>query len=199
MASQVTSTAESFGNKALSTIPVVGPILSSIAGAVEGIFGSSHAAAVTKEAQVLNSNFPLFLSNVESIMAGVSSGQITEAQGISNLQQALASYTSSVSSIIKKGGSCQSTEWVNAHQSGNAGCCNISGTCNAACCLLCCVASPAVGNLIAAIQAGKGTVRIPSTPNNGAIQGTPAITITYSAPSALKRIENLIFGELAKI
>ena len=77
---QLTSTAESYGNKVLSAIPIVGPFLSSIAGSIEGLFGAHHAAAVQREGQVLNSTTPTFVGNCVQIFSELNAGTITEQQ-----------------------------------------------------------------------------------------------------------------------
>jgi hypothetical protein len=229
--SPITATSESLGNKALAAIPVVGPILSQIAGTIEGIFAGAHSAAVAKEASTLNNAMPAFIGQCQAIMEAAANDEITEANAISDLAQAQEAYESTVASIIQDNGTCfagcsltggSDYTWpnqaaINAYNgsSGPGGqltlkkglatinetthCCNSGSTCNAACCLRCGVILPTVQGLTALLMAGKGSYTIPATATNGAIKGTSAVTITYEAPSVLKKIEISIFGEFAKL
>lgn len=182
------STGVSAVAKATSSIPVVGQI-AGIASQIAGIFTADHAAAVAKEAQTLNSATPTFLNEVEQTMAALNQGGITPAEAISYLQQAQSDYYTTTSGIIKKGGPCVASCVIGAQSSAGqpAGwvstspvCCNNSGTCNASCCIGCYIVEPTVTKLTTVIQAGGGTVYIPSSQDNGAIQGTAAISITYT-------------------
>jgi hypothetical protein len=64
--------------------------------------------------------------------------------------------------------------------------CATGGDCNASCAVDCGMAEPTVEALIAILNAGEGTFTIPSSPNNGSIAGTPAITIVYKKPNILE-------------
>jgi hypothetical protein len=161
---------------AANFIPVVGPEISAIIGPVVGLFTASHTAAVQKEGQTMNQAMPNFLNSVQQIMAALNAGQISPTSAISALQSAQSTYYSAVSSIIKKGGACTPAP----NGLALTGCCNSSSTCNAACCIGCCVVEPAVLNLTEVIQAGGGTWTIPPTQNNGAIAGTPSLSLTYN-------------------
>lgn len=59
-------------------------------------------------------------------------------------------------------------------------CCNSGATCNAACCLRCGIVLPTVNGLTRIINSGGGTFVVPASADNGAIQGTPSVTITYT-------------------
>jgi len=166
----------------VSLIPVVGPALAPIVGTIANLFTSSHAAAVSKEGSTLTANLPAFLAAVQQIMAALSAGSLTPAAAISALQSAQSSYYSSVSGIIKKGGDCDpSCVYSGPGTSVSRPCCNMSGTCNAACCLGCFIVEPTVANLTALIQSGGGSYTIPATPTNGAIAGTPSIMVSYGS------------------
>jgi hypothetical protein len=178
--------------KATQSIPVVGQ-LAGIAASIAGLFTQEHAAAVAKEAETLNSATPTFLTAVETTMADLNEGAISPSQAISYLQQAQQNYYTTVSSIIKKGGPCvascviggQSTTgkpagWVST----SPVCCNNSGTCNASCCIGCYLVEPTVTKLTAIINSGGGSYTVPSSQDNGAIQGTPTVTITYTPYTA---------------
>ncbi len=199
MATSTTATAESLGVKALSAIPVVGPILSQLAGTVIGIFGASHSAAVAQEASTLNTASPAFLSQCQAIMAAAENDQITSTQAITYLQQAQATYYSTVAGIIHGAHSCTPTCAYTGGSSQPVHYCSTSGSCNAACAIACILIEPTVRALTAILKAGAGSYTTPPTPNNGAIQGTPAVQFNYSAPSVLKKIETYIFGEFAKL
>lgn len=205
----ITPTIEKLSNTAIASIPVIGPIISSIAGVVEGFFGASHAAAVTKEAQVLNGAQPAFLQTVQAIMKAASSGAIAPAQAIAALQQAQANYYTAVASIIKKGGPCRPPSLVSQPTcNGALNCCIYTedwadcasaGDCNASCAIACGMVEPTVTYLSTILAAGKGTFTIPASKQNGAIAGLPAITIQYTEPSVLTKIEIGILGFIDKL
>lgn len=163
---------------AVAMIPVVGPFLAPLVAPIVGLFTQHHAQAMAVEAQTLNSGNPNFLTTVQSTMQALSGGSISESDAISALQQALAAYYASVASIIKKAGSCTSTC---SYLPGSN--CNKLATCNAAC-VIGCINENTVNALTAMIQKGGGSYTIPATPNNGAIQGTPSFTVTYSGAGA---------------
>lgn len=192
-----TSTAETVGNKALSAIPGVGPILGTIAGFVENIFGAAHAAAVQKQAQIINKSLPGFLQTVQAIMAAAENDDISEAQAVAALAQAQADYESATASIRKQSGTCIPGCSFNpdgsTSSSGNY--CSTGGTCNAACGTRCSLVEPTVQHLTAILKAGGGSYTIPPfNPKDQTLGSTPAIQITYSAPSILRRIEHGILG-----
>lgn len=186
------STALSAGVKAaqigLNFVPIVGPILSQLVGPITGIFTQAHAAAVAKEGSTLNGAVPQFVQTVQGIMAALNAGQISPAAAISALQQAQSTYYSAVASIMKKGGACKTPN--QGSTAGNDQCpinnsglwrdCAAAGNCNASCAIACGMVEPTVSFLTAIIQAGGGSFNIPATPVNGAIQGSPAVTVTYN-------------------
>lgn len=180
------STGFSLTAKATSSIPIVGQI-TGIAAQIAGIFTADHTAAVAKEATTLNTAIPTFTNAVEQTMAALNEGAISESEAISYLNQAQSNYYTTVSAIIKKGGSCDSQCVIGGGAPRTDGgtntspnCCNTSGTCNASCCIGCSIVEPTIAGLIKAIQSGGGTVVIASTQDNGAIQGTPRVVITYT-------------------
>jgi hypothetical protein len=172
--------------KATASVPIVGQ-LTGAAAAIAGIFTASHTAAVAKEAETINSALPTFLSDVEDTMAGLNEGALTPAQAIAYLQEAQTNYYTTVSGIIKKGGPCKTPNLGST--AGNDQCpiynnslwkdCASAGDCNASCAVGCGMVEPTVIYLTKIINAGGGTYTVPSSPDNGAIQGTPSITITY--------------------
>jgi hypothetical protein len=187
--------------KATASIPIVGQ-LAGAAAAIAGIFTASHTAAVAKEAQTINSALPTFLADVEATMAGLNEGAITPAQAIAYLQEAQTNYYTTVSGIIKKGGPCKTPNLGSV--AGNDQCpinnnslwkdCASTGNCNASCAVGCGMVEPTVIYLTKIINNGGGTFTIPSSPDNGAIQGTPSITITYTryiAPQAIPSLAGL--------
>jgi hypothetical protein len=162
------------------------------AAAIASIFTRNHAAAVAKEASTLNSVVPTWKSSVSQTMAALNEGAITPAQAISYINQAQANYYTTVAGIIKKGGPCSTQCTVGALS--NTGkpqgwvstqptCCNTSSTCNASCCIGCYMVEPTTRALTQIIQQGGGSFTIPSAQANGAIQGSPAVTITYTPTS----------------
>lgn len=161
---------------AANFIPVVGPAVSAVIGPIVSLFTASHAQAVAQEGQTMNQATPNFLNTVQQIMSALNAGQISPTAAISALQSAQSAYYSAVASIIHKGGACTPAP----HGLALTGCCNSSSTCNAACCVGCCVIEPAVLNITEIIQAGGGSWTIPSTQNNGAIAGTPSVTVSYN-------------------
>lgn len=167
---------------AVSKIPVIGSIAGSILGtftSIAGAFTAHHTQAVAVEASTLNSAIPAFLQTVEQTMYELNEGQITPAQAIANLNNAQSVYYASVSGIIKKSGPCANPCTITANGA-IPRCCNTASTCNAACCNGCVVVEQSVINLTRIIKAGSGTYSISGTPDNGAIQGTPGVTITYT-------------------
>src|SRR5208282_261484 len=215
MASAGVQTGESLGLKAVSLVPVVGPLLASIANTVLSIFGSIHAEAVQKEASVINQYLPVWINAIITTMQQLQAGQITEADAITSIQTAAATYLTNVRPIIKIDKACAS----DAGQSGctiggqpsnafpqslasigtalptNPNCCNTS-QCNAACSILCSVVSPTTQGLIKIINAGGGTWVINGTRQNGAIAPTPAVTIVYKKPSVLDQIDREVLAEI---
>jgi hypothetical protein len=190
----------------VAMIPVVGPFLAPLVGMVANLFTSAHAAAVAKEGSTLNSATPVFIETVNQIMAALNAGQATPAAAISALQQTQTAYYSQVSSIIKKGGSCASNCVIGPPTPGrnvttSPFCCNSSGTCNAACCIGCSIIEPTVTALTAIIQAGGGSYTINSTQTNGAIAGTPQVTVTYNGAAGAGGIagaaQSLLGGTVA--
>jgi hypothetical protein len=167
-----------------SSIPVVGPIISSLV----NLFAAGHTAAVEQEATTINAALPTFLNDVESTMEALNQGAITPAEAISYLQEAQANYYTTVAGIIQKGGPCKTPNQGSV--AGNDQCpinnnslwrdCASAGDCNASCAVGCGMVEPTITFLTKIINAGGGTFTIPSSPDNGAIQGTPSITITYT-------------------
>ena len=204
-----TSVGESAAIKAIGVIPVVGPILASIANTVLGIFGSSHAAAVANEAKVINQCLPAWLGTIQNIMMQLSAGAITEADAITAIQGAQSTYYSCVSGIIKKGAQCsggcliggqpanafpQSPSSIGLGLKTSPNCCN-SSTCNAACCIGCSVIEPTTAGLTRIIQAGAGTWVVNPTTQNGLIGSTPALTITYKKPGILETFDRTVLKD----
>jgi hypothetical protein len=97
--SSVTVQSEQIGNKVLTAIPIVGGFLSSIAGAIEGLIGRHHAAAVAKEQETLCAIVPGINYQMDQLDAAVASGQISIEQEIEQLQQTLGQLTAAVASI----------------------------------------------------------------------------------------------------
>jgi hypothetical protein len=169
----------------VAMIPVVGPFLAPLIGQIANLFTGAHAAAMQKEGQTLNQSTPGFLGGIQAIFQQLNAGQMSPAQAIAALQGIQAAYYSSVSNIIKKGGTC--TVAANGLDTGSIdsrGCPVTSDPCNAACCLGCSIIEPAIRNLTAIVNAGGGNYTVPATPTNGAIAGTPSFNVSY-APGAL--------------
>lgn len=167
---------------AASKIPVVGSIAGPILGvftSIAGLFTAGHTQAVEVEASTLNSAVPAFLQSVEQTMYELNEGQITPSQAITMLNGAQSAYYGSVAGIIKKSGPCANPCTITA-SGAIPRCCNTASTCNAACCNGCVVVEQSVINLTRIINTGGGTYSISGTPDNGAIQGTPGVTITYT-------------------
>jgi hypothetical protein len=202
---QLESQAEKSATAALSFIPVVGPALAGIAAVVEGIFASSHAAAVQKEAAVLNQATPNFVNTASNVMKLAGEGALTPSEALTALQQAETAYYSAVSSIIKKSSTCKPPNYGADDHSGKD-CtvfepstwkdCDTGSSCNASCAIGCGMVEPTVTALTTIIKAGKGSFTIPASPSNGAINTTPAVSITYLAPNVLTTIESVIEGKV---
>lgn len=181
-------------SKATSAIPIVGQ-LTGLATSIASLFTASHQAAVAKEASTLNNAQPNFLTDVTQTMTALNQGAITPAQAMAYLQDAQDDYYATVSAIIKKGGPCRppsdtsdpkGTTYCNIREEDWADCAT-AGPCNASCAIGCGMIEPTVSELTAMIQKGGGTFVVPPSLQNGAIQGTPSITITYTpykAPSS---------------
>lgn len=159
---------------AVAAIPIVGPFIAPLIGPIAGMFTKHHAQAVAVEGQTLNANNPNFLVTAQQTMAALQAGSISESQAIAALQQALSDYYASVASIIKHNGPC--TPNCSYLPGSN---CNKLSSCNAAC-VIGCINANSVAALTQMINSGGGSYTIPATPNNGAIQGTPSFTVTYS-------------------
>jgi len=217
MASAGVQTGENLAVKAISSIPVVGQILGPILGSVLGFIGASHAAAVAKEGATLNAATPAFLNTCISTMAALNNGQISESQAISSLSEAQATYESAVAGIIKEDGGCRPPNFGSTSVLGdgvstpgkigtNGQCmvyvdslwknCAHGSHCNASCAIDCGVVKSTVLALTALIQTGVGSYTIPATPNNGAIAGTPQITLSYQRPNILEVIDRDILADL---
>src|SRR5208282_5562810 len=167
MASAGVQTGESLGLKAVSLVPVVGPILASIANTVLSIFGSTHAAAVQKEAAAINQYLPVWINAIITTMQQLQAGQITEADAITDINTAAATYLTNVRPIIKIDKACAS----DVGQSG----CTIGGQ---------------PSNAFPQSLASNGTRQ------NGAIAPTPAVTIVYKKPSVLDQIDREVLAEI---
>jgi len=186
--------ASQVASKALGQVPVVGGILSSIA----GLFGAAHTAALAKEASYLNAAVPNFVQQCQQVFQALNAGAISESDAIGYLQQAQQIYYTAVSGIIRKNHACDSTCGYQGGVNANAGsavhCCDTeASTCNAACCLGCILVEPTVIHLTAIIAQHGGTYVIPSTPQNGQIGNTPAVQITY-APSVIAQVTTATLG-----
>ena len=207
------STGLSATAKATASIPVVGQI-AGIAAQIAGLFTASHAAAVAQEAQTINTALPTFLDDVEQTMADLNEGGISEQQAISYLQEAQTNYYLTVAGIIKKGGPCKTPNLTSTV--GNDQCpiynnslwrdCASAGSCNASCAVGCGMVEPTVIYLTKIINSGGGTFTVPSSPDNGAIQGTPSITITYTPyvvpptpVSALSSLGSTLSSDLGRL
>lgn len=200
-----TSTAEIIGTQTLAKASQLDPepiskSILGIAAQVVGLFSAAHQAALAREASTLNNATPTFIQEVQAAMSALSDGAISQSQAIAYLQQAQSDYYATVGGIIKKGGPCVAKCVIGAQS--NIGkpegwistepiCCNNSGTCNAACCIGCYLIEPTVAALTEIIKEGTGTYTIPSSQSNGAIKGTPLVTITYSGSSVLNSIGSL--------
>jgi len=213
MANAGTQLGESIAVKAVSAIPVIGPILGQIASSVLSFIGASHAAAVAKEAQTINQCLPQWINSVVGTMNALSMGEITEADAINALNVANATYVTCVHPVMtidkacsSDTGACEiggapSNTFPQPKQSIGLGlttspvCCNTS-KCNAACCILCSVVTPSTQGLIAIINEGGGTWVINPTQQNGAIAPTPAVTITYKKPSTLDVMDRDFLADL---
>jgi hypothetical protein len=122
MAGAGSQTAESYGVKAVSAIPVVGQILGPILSQVFGFINSAHAAAVKKEGATINQFFPLWINTVYGIMQQLQGGAITEADAIDAINKAGLQYYSNVKGIIKIDKPCT------AHCSVSSGLANVVPT-----------------------------------------------------------------------
>ncbi len=98
---------EQVSMKIIGLIPVVGPIVNSVLGPIFSAIGASHAAAVAKEAQTINTCFPAWINSVINTMNALSMGEITEADAISDLNTAASTYKTCVAGIIKESSPCQ--------------------------------------------------------------------------------------------
>lgn len=161
------------------------------------MFGASHAAAVAKEGQVLNSAIPDFENGVITTMANLNSGLITEAQAIATLQALQANYYTTVAGIIKKSGPC--TPYPTCQTGAADGgmtprCCSTASSCNAACCNGCVAIEYTVTGLTAVINAGGGNFTIPGVGANGAVQGHAAVPLSYVRPNFVTTIDRTVEG-----
>lgn len=205
-----TTTGELMGAQGLAKAASLDPepiskAILGIASSIANMFAGAHIAALAKEAATLNNATPTFINEVQTVMTDLSEGGISESAAIAYLQQAQADYYTTVSGIIKKGGPCVASCVVGAQSSAGKPqgwisteptCCNNSGSCNASCCIGCYLVEPTVTALTKIIQAGGGSWVIPSSQNNGAIKGTPLVTITYAGRTVLSSIESKIEGVL---
>lgn len=174
-------------------LPGAGAAISEIV----SLFTGDHAAAVAKEASTLNNAIPTFVNEVKTVMTAVNAGQITPTQAVGYLQQAQSIYYTTVAGIIKKGGPCvpscaigtessagQPAGWISTEPE----CCNTSGTCNASCCIGCYLVEPTITALTTLINSDEaGSYTIPSAQQNGKINGSPLVPITYT-PSAINTV-----------
>lgn len=157
---------------------IAGPILGVIT-SIAGLFTKGHTQAVEVEATTLNGAMPAFLQSVEQTMYDLNEGIISPSTAIAELNAAQTAYYAAVASIIKKSGPCTNPCTITA-TGAEPRCCTTQSTCNAACCNGCVVVEQSVINFTRIINAGGGTYSISGTPDNGAIQGTPGVTITYT-------------------
>lgn len=177
---------------AASKIPVVGAIAGPILGvftSIAGVFTQHHAQAVAVEGSTINSALPAFLQSVEQTMYNLNEGFISPATAVAQLKSAQVAYYASVASIIKKGGPCRPPTISTASKFSTTNCwiytenwadCATAGDCNASCAIGCGLVEPTVQYLTQIINAGGGSFTIPASANNGAIQGTPEVSITYT-------------------
>jgi len=191
---QEISSTEHTAAKALSFIPVVGPILAGIANSVLSIFGASHSAAVQKEAATINQVMPNFYSQVQTVIAAANEDAITPSEAIADLTAIQAAYYAGVASIIKQNGKCLPVGGGCAYSSNGQPTTNCASgsTCNAACSIGCTLVTPGIAALIAIIEKGGGTFTFHSMPANGAISAQPAVTVTYKAPGVLTKFEHYL-------
>jgi hypothetical protein len=207
--SQIT-TGLSLTTSVVSKIPVVGQIVGPILGvftSIAGVFTAHHSQAVAVEASTINTALPVFLQTVEQIMYELNEGLTTPSSAIAQLNAAQATYYATVASIIKKGGACRpanlaavkQTSYTSAEISGNCyiytedwADCASAGDCNASCAIGCGLVEPTVAQLTKIINAGGGTFMIPPSSDNGAIQGTASVTITYTPYVAPPEIDQFL-------
>lgn len=209
IASQVAS------NTANAILPGSGAII----GDLENLFGAAHQAALAKEASTINAALPTWLNEVQQTFAALNSGAITEAQATAYINQAQNDYFTTVSGELNQnhGGpstvNCSTSLKANGNEAYvypqnqavvncHAPCstdpnCGMSGACNAACCIYCTAIVPNSWGLLQVIGHHGGQWTIGATTANGAIKGTPAVTIVYAPKTAVSAVASAISSPLA--
>lgn len=190
--------------KATASVPIVGQ-LAGIAAQISGLFTAGHAAAVSKEATTLNNANPAFLNEVQQTVTALNQGAITPAQAIAYLQQAQSDWYTSVGPIIKgrwpyAGSQFPEPTWADSYgsRSGPYGSSDPNpdshapNPCDASCVLGHYFVERTVVGMTKIINAGGGSMSIEAFPNNGAIRGTPAVSITYTRPSSASPTSGLL-------
>ncbi len=152
----------------------------SVFGLIAGIFGS-HAAAVAREANDLNSAVPAFVQGIQAIMAAANQGQITAGQASSLVDQAVQTYYQQVGPIMKKGGSCPISSDCQGSPGSKPGGVNFS-PCNGPCSVGCnyveiyaCIAKQ--------VLAKGGTRGGGSLPAHAGFNGAPQFWLSYNPPA----------------
>jgi hypothetical protein len=76
---------ENMGLKAVSAIPVVGPVLSQIGGKIIGMISQHHAQALKAEGRALNDATPRMIQTFGLIVQAVAKGEITSQTQVNQL------------------------------------------------------------------------------------------------------------------
>lgn len=183
--------------KKAEAVPIIG-IVASIGSQIASAFTQAHVAAMKKEAGTINAALPNFIKQVQQVMDALEQNALTEADAIAYLQQAQDDYYTTVSGIIHGQWQYQGSEfpeptWADSYKSRSGPFGSSSKNpdshapdpCNAACVLGHYMVERTVVGLTKIIKAGGGTMVIESFPNNGMIQGTPAVQISYQRKNKL--------------
>jgi hypothetical protein len=94
---------ESQAAQSLNVIPVVGGLLSGIAGKIVGIFAAHHLQAVKVEAQTMSAAVPAWRTLLTSTVAAYNSGEIDGPGALSYVEQAKQLYYQQVKPIMQTG------------------------------------------------------------------------------------------------
>jgi len=157
------------------------------------IFGA-HAAAVAREANTLNAAVPVFVQGLQAVFAAANAGQISQAQALSFVDQAVALYYQQVGAIIKKSGPCNvpsNCVWPGGALVGNT---NLD-PCNGPCSVGCGFIEPAACMARTLLNAGTGTGTTKGLAAHAGWTGVADLTLSASLPvsagSASSTLSNL--------
>jgi hypothetical protein len=174
---------ESQAAQALSAIPVVGGILSGIAGKIVGIFAAHHLQAVKVEAQTMSAAVPAWRTLLSSTVTAYNSGEIDATSARAYIEDAKALYYQQVKSIER--GTPNAGGVGATHYYESKGRFAPIDPCNAACYVGYYFVEPEAQLIESAINSGQ-SVSVNLLPililNTGGQGGAPAMQLQVSPP-----------------